>query len=133
MLYHCYVIFNLVVLFHFSTAFSSLDSLDHPVFLSQGYLLPFTHVNAMTVTNTERGITHKNLLLALESGYIHTIPKNLLDPRRSFQQTPQLEEEGLIPYVPELPLHPMAFVNYNKTGTVLFYSFYCLLFSMRIS
>ena len=106
--------------FHSSTAFSSLDSLDHPVFLSQGYLLPLTHVNAMTVTNTERGITHKNLLLALESGYIHMIPKNLLDPRRSFQQTPQLEEEGLVPYVPELPLHPMAFVNYNKTGTIQF-------------
>ena len=68
------------------------------------------------MTNTERGITHKNLLLALESGYIYTIPKNLLDPRRSFQHTAQLEEEGLVPYVPELPLHPMAFVNYNKTG-----------------
>jgi len=98
-----------------STAFSSLDSLDHPVFLSQGYLLPLTHVSTMSVTNTERGITHKNLLLALESGYIYTIPKNLLDPRRSFQHTAQLEEEGLVPYVPEMPLHPMTFVNYNKT------------------
>ena len=84
--------------------------------MSQGYLLPLTHVNAMSVTNTERGITHKNLLLALESGYIYTLPKNLLDPRRNFHHTAELEEEGLVPYVPELPLHPMTYVNYNKTG-----------------
>ena len=89
--------------------------------LSQGYLLPVTRVSAMAATNTERGITHKNLMLALESGYIYTIPKNMLDPRRSFEQTAELAEEGLMPYVPEIPLYPMAYVNYNMTGEFIFF------------
>ena len=99
-----------------STAFSSLESLDHPLVLSQGYLLPITSVSAMSVTNTERGITHKNLLMAIENGYLYSVPKNMLDPRRGFQQTAELAEEGLMPYLPELPLHPIAFINYNMTG-----------------
>ena len=34
--------------------------------------------------------------------------------------TVQDREEGLHPYIPELSLNPLAFINYNQTGETLF-------------
>ena len=70
----------------------------------------------MVATSTERGITNKNILFGLSSGYVVAVPKMFLDPRREFKQTKLLQEEGVPPYMPELPIFPQAFVNYNKTG-----------------
>ncbi len=43
------------------------------------------------------------------------MPKSLLDPRRTLEMTPQLQEEGLEAYSPELPLSTFAVLSYNKT------------------
>ena len=99
-----------------STAFSSLDLPPQPMVLQQSYIFT-TSVRTLSVTTTELGITHKNLLLGLQSGYIYSLPKNYLDPRRTFAPTPQDREEGLIAYVPEIYTNPIAFINYNQTGT----------------
>ena len=83
--------------------------------LQQSYIFPTT-IRTASVTITERGITHKNLLFGLQTGYILSLPKNFLDPRRKFVPDAQDREEGLHPYVPELILNPLAFINYNQTG-----------------
>ena len=83
----------------------------------------------MVSTTTERGITNKNILFGLRSGYVFALPKMFLDPRREFKQTKMLQEEGVPPYMPELPVHPQAFINYNKTGLCHFTSAkYCAIF-----
>ena len=85
--------------------------------LRQSYIFPTT-IRTMSITTTERGITHRNLLFGLQMGYVFSLPKNYLDPRRSFTVTQEDREEGLMPYVPEIPVSAQAFINYNQTGTV---------------
>lgn len=38
-----------------------------------------------------------------------------LDPRRPLASSPELREEGVIPYMPELPVPAEAIINYNQT------------------
>ncbi|EDO46898.1 predicted protein [Nematostella vectensis] len=97
-----------------STAFSSMDPPPHPMILHQSYVFPTT-IRTMTVSITERGITNKHLLLGLQTGYILSIPKNFLDPRRTFNPTQEDREEGLYPYIPEMTIMPQAYINYNQT------------------
>ncbi|KAL5105218.1 ER membrane protein complex subunit 1 [Taenia crassiceps] len=70
---------------------------------------------ALAVSLTERGITAKSLLFGLETGNLLELPKSLLDPRRSLDLTPELQEEGLEPYAPELPMSTLAIISYNLT------------------
>ncbi|KAM7539288.1 hypothetical protein Aperf_G00000057648 [Anoplocephala perfoliata] len=70
---------------------------------------------ALAVSLTERGITAKSLLFGLEAGSLLELPKSLLDPRRTLDVTPELHEEGLEPYVPELPISTLAIISYNQT------------------
>ncbi|VDO00169.1 unnamed protein product [Rodentolepis nana] len=70
---------------------------------------------ALAVSLTERGITAKSLLFGLEAGNILELPKSLLDPRRTLDHTPQLQEEGLEAYAPELPMSTLAIISYNQT------------------
>ena len=60
-------------------------------------------------------ITVMHFLVGLESGNLLELPKSLLDPRRSLNVTPELQEEGLEPYAPELPLSTLAIISYNLT------------------
>lgn len=53
--------------------------------------------------------------VGLEAGNILELPKSLLDPRRTLEHTPQLQEEGLEPYAPELPMSTLAIISYNHT------------------
>lgn len=48
-------------------------------------------------------------------GGIYGISKRIIDARRPLEMTPELAEEMLIPYRPELPIAPEDFVNYNQT------------------
>uniref|UniRef100_A0A158R7I7 ER membrane protein complex subunit 1 n=1 Tax=Taenia asiatica TaxID=60517 RepID=A0A158R7I7_TAEAS len=70
---------------------------------------------ALAVSLTERGITAKSLLFGLEAGSLLELPKSLLDPRRTLDVTPELQEEGLEPYAPELPMSTLAIISYNLT------------------
>lgn len=38
-----------------------------------------------------------------------------LDPRRPITVTSEMREEGVIPYMPELPIPSEAIINYNQT------------------
>ncbi|VDL65017.1 unnamed protein product [Hymenolepis diminuta] len=61
---------------------------------------------ALAVSLTER--------VGLEAGNIVELPKSLLDPRRTLEHTPQLQEEGLEVYAPELPMSTLAIISYNQ-------------------
>ncbi|VDD82910.1 unnamed protein product [Mesocestoides corti] len=87
-----------------------------PDILQRAYILASpVRSGAVSVSLTERGITAKSLLFGLETGNLLELPKSLLDPRRTLEVTPELQEEGLEPYSPELPLSTFAVISYNKT------------------
>lgn len=74
----------------------------------------------MAHTRTEKGITNKDILLALPSGGIMELPRLVLQPRLSQQHyTQQIQDEdGVIhslPYVPELPMPADMVINYNQS------------------
>ncbi|XP_022100616.1 ER membrane protein complex subunit 1-like [Acanthaster planci] len=97
-----------------STVFSSVDPPSAPLVLRQSYIQP-SALQSMAVTRTEKGITSSNILLALQSGGILALPKRFLDPRRPLQPTSEEKEEGLIPYLPELPIQHQSIINYNQS------------------
>uniref|UniRef100_A0A1B6KS38 ER membrane protein complex subunit 1 n=1 Tax=Graphocephala atropunctata TaxID=36148 RepID=A0A1B6KS38_9HEMI len=97
-----------------TTAFSSVWNPIQPMVERQSYILPAS-VEMMKETITEKGITSKHILVALNSGGVLELPWVLLDPRRPLAATPDLREEAVIPYVPELPNLPEAIINYNQT------------------
>lgn len=43
------------------------------------------------------------------------LPRAFLDPRRPIHPTQEHAEEGLIPYVPELPIPSETIINYNQS------------------
>ncbi len=74
----------------------------------------------MTHTRTEKGITNKDILLALPNGGVMELPRIVLQPRLSQQHyTHQIQDEdGVIhalPYVPELPMPSDMIINYNQS------------------
>lgn len=97
------------------TTFSSLErGLDKQLIHHASFIFP-TGILAMVDTVTEKGITNKHILLALPSGGILELPKAFIDARRPLHPTPEHREEGLIPYLPELPIASESFINYNKS------------------
>ncbi|KAF6210275.1 hypothetical protein GE061_013379 [Apolygus lucorum] len=97
-----------------TTAFSSMDAPIEPLIERQAYIFPHNIVT-MKETITEKGITSKHVLLALSSGGVMEMPWLLLDPRRSVAPTPEMREEGIVPYIPELGLPHEAMITYNHT------------------
>lgn len=55
--------------------------------------------------------------MSLSNGWIQELPRVFVDPRRPLvaAATPEMREEGIIPYLPELPVPPEAMINYNQT------------------
>ncbi|XP_054159039.1 ER membrane protein complex subunit 1-like [Oppia nitens] len=103
-----------------SSAFSSLTR--NPLLPSHveenTFIFP-TGIDVMADTVTERGITSKHILIFLPSGGLLELPKAFIDPRRPLKPTPEHMEEGLIPYIPELPIPAEGIINYNKTLTAI--------------
>nr|XP_053639999.1 ER membrane protein complex subunit 1-like isoform X1 [Cherax quadricarinatus] len=96
-----------------ATAFSSFGGRATPPILErQAYILPIG-VQATAHTTTEKGITTKFILFALQSGNVLQMSKWLLDPRRPTTGGPR--EEGLMPYMPELRISPHEMITYNHT------------------
>jgi len=98
-----------------STAFSSFTA-PLPFVDRQAYIYP-AHITAMKDTFSEQGMTAKHLLLSLSNGWIQELPRVFVDPRRPqvAAATAEMREEGIIPYLPELPIPPEAILNYNQT------------------
>ncbi|XP_029634121.1 ER membrane protein complex subunit 1 [Octopus sinensis] len=97
-----------------STAFSSLNPILAPLVTRQAYIFP-AYISNMAATVTEKGITSKHVIVALKFGGLLSVPKAFLDPRRPVTPTQQHMEEGIIPYMPEIPINIEAIVNYNKS------------------
>jgi len=97
-----------------STAFSSFHPPSPPIVMRQAYIFP-GHISAIATTVTEKGISSKDLLFALETGSILGLPKAIIDPRRPEVMSQEAREEGLIPYMPELPRPFDRMINYNQT------------------
>ncbi|XP_066948980.1 ER membrane protein complex subunit 1 [Macrobrachium rosenbergii] len=95
-----------------ASAFSSFSGHSTPLLERQAYIMPLG-VQAAAHTTTEKGITTKFILFALQSGGVVQMSKWLLDPRRPVTGGPR--EEGLVPYVPELRLLPQETITYNHT------------------
>ncbi|XP_047502304.1 ER membrane protein complex subunit 1-like [Penaeus chinensis] len=96
-----------------ATAFSSFGGRATPPILErQAFIMP-VGVQATAHTTTEKGITTKFILFALQSGAVLQMSKWFLDPRRPV--TGGQREEGLIPYMPELRLPPQEMITYNHT------------------
>ncbi|KHN87674.1 ER membrane protein complex subunit 1 [Toxocara canis] len=96
--------------------FNSLTPTLPPVIrtISQAYIFP-QGISALGVTETEQGLSTRSLLIAMPFGGVYGISKRIIDARRPLEMTPELAEEMLIPYRPELPIAPEDFVNYNQT------------------
>lgn len=97
-----------------STVWSSLDAPPLPLVERQSYILPVA-VAAMEETITEKGITNKHVLIGLTTGAVVEISWALLDPRRPVTSPEKAREEGIIPYMPELPMPHEIIINYNQT------------------
>ena len=121
-----------------STAFSSFAA-PQPLVDRQAYIYP-AHISAMKDTFSEQGMTAKHILrqylkswlyiiaqvnsysiyiytVGLTNGWIQELPRVFLDPRRPVvaAATPEMREEGIMPYLPELPVPAEAIINYNQT------------------
>ncbi|XP_053680149.1 ER membrane protein complex subunit 1 [Anopheles nili] len=97
-----------------STVWSSLDAPPLPMVERQSYILPVA-VASLKETITEKGITSKHILIGLATGAVAEMSWALLDPRRPVTSPEKAREEGIIPYMPELPLPHEILINYNQT------------------
>ncbi|XP_011303674.1 ER membrane protein complex subunit 1 isoform X2 [Fopius arisanus] len=95
-----------------TTVFSSLTTTRLPMVERQAFIFPAS-IESMRETITEKGITSKHILVALANGGILELPWMMVDPRRP--TNPELREEGVIPYMPEIPIHMDAIINYNQS------------------
>lgn len=87
-----------------------------PQVLQQSYILNTPpRSGGVTVSVTERGITAKNIILALQRNSLIELPKTFFDPRRSLDMTSELMEEGVHPYAPVLPFSDQAIITYNQS------------------
>ncbi|KAI9596273.1 hypothetical protein BDF19DRAFT_421811 [Syncephalis fuscata] len=97
-----------------SEVFSSFNP-HRPYVLSQMYTLPYG-VDAIGATTTRRGITTKQVLVALPSGQLFGISRRFIDARRSTDPLSEADrEEGLLPYEPAIPFNPSWVLSYNQT------------------
>ncbi|XP_046465087.1 ER membrane protein complex subunit 1 isoform X1 [Neodiprion pinetum] len=95
-----------------TTAFSSLTTTVLPIVERQAFIFPAS-IEFLRETITEKGITSKHIMVALANGGILELPWMLVDPRRPIN--PEMREEGVIPYMPEIPIQMDAIVNYNQS------------------
>lgn len=71
------------------TKFSSLNPPQPPIVMRQAYVFP-QGIAALAVTDTEKGITSRHLLISMPFGGILELSKAFLDPRRVL--TPTMEQ-----------------------------------------
>ncbi|TGZ49856.1 Uncharacterized protein DBV15_06607 [Temnothorax longispinosus] len=83
-----------------------------PIVERQAFIFPAS-IEHMQETITEKGITSKHIIVALANGGILELPWMMVDPRRPIN--PEMREEGVIPYMPEIPVHMDAIINYNQS------------------
>ncbi|KZC03992.1 ER membrane protein complex subunit 1 [Dufourea novaeangliae] len=95
-----------------TTVFSSLATTKLPLVERQAFIFPAA-IESMRETITEKGITSKHIIVALANGGVLELPWMMIDPRRPIN--PEIREEGVIPYMPEIPIQMDAIINYNQS------------------
>lgn len=91
----------------------SAYQLTPPVVQSKTFILPRA-VTAMSHSVTARGISHKNLLLGLNTHQLHALDMRHVSTRRPVNApTPAEKEEGLFQYQPFLQFVPTNMITYN--------------------
>ncbi|XP_078041863.1 ER membrane protein complex subunit 1 isoform X2 [Augochlora pura] len=95
-----------------TTVFSSLSTTQLPIVERQAFIFPAA-IESMRETITEKGITSKHIIVALANGGVLELPWKMVDPRRPIN--PEIREEGVIPYMPEIPIQMDAIINYNQS------------------
>ncbi|CAB3411059.1 unnamed protein product [Caenorhabditis bovis] len=93
---------------------SKLPTKKPPVVIANSYIYS-QEIDAMSVSETEQGLTTKSILIALPSGSIHEVSRKLLDATRPLELTAAMREEMMIGYVPELAIATEEMINYNQT------------------
>ena len=78
--------------------------------LGQSYTLS-SHVAALGVARTRRGLAARQVLVASPSGRLVALDRRFVDPRRPTKPTASDREEGLVPYSEALPLLPGAHIT----------------------
>ena len=92
----------------FTTTKDNLEVISKSFVFSQG-------ITAMTTSETEMGLTFRSLLISMPFGGILELPRRIVDSRRPLEMTPELREEMIIPYMPEIPIATEELLNYNQT------------------
>jgi len=74
----------------------------------------FRGIITMATTSTKFGMTTKDIILATSNNQIQSLPRRLLDPRRTKgKPTAQEAEEMLIQYEPNLPVDPRLIISHK--------------------
>uniref|UniRef100_H2ZLW1 ER membrane protein complex subunit 1 n=1 Tax=Ciona savignyi TaxID=51511 RepID=H2ZLW1_CIOSA len=96
---------------HNSTAFSSFEVRPSPI-VQQSYIFP-TGISCIGVSQTDKAITSRQILFGLKRGALLGLPRRFFDPRRPLTMEDSHREEGLVQYMPEIPIPPELFLSYN--------------------
>ncbi|KAJ2784150.1 hypothetical protein H4R18_001277 [Coemansia javaensis] len=96
-------------------AFSGLD-LAQPAVVTAAFAAPGP-ATALAATRTASHITTRDVVFALRSGALLSLPAPLLDPRRPVGAPPTADEqaEGLVQYAAPLPLDPRRVLSHVHT------------------
>ncbi|GAM26401.1 hypothetical protein SAMD00019534_095760 [Acytostelium subglobosum LB1] len=102
------------------TVFSSYDSNQDLIILQKTFVFPFI-IQTLSESISKKGITSKFVLVGLASGQILPIDKKWIDSRRPYpsEASPFDQEEGLIPYSPNLNFPHFLYITYNTTIPML--------------
>ncbi|CAK4661838.1 hypothetical protein LEN26_005748 [Aphanomyces euteiches] len=88
-----------------------------PIVLQKSFIYPAT-ITSLGVTVTSQGITPQFILVAQANGQIFKLARNFIDPRvPEGTPTPEQLSEGLIQYMPYVPVlaNALSMVTYNQT------------------
>uniref|UniRef100_A0A7E4VNT4 ER membrane protein complex subunit 1 n=1 Tax=Panagrellus redivivus TaxID=6233 RepID=A0A7E4VNT4_PANRE len=95
--------------------FNSLTTTKTPLeVISKAYVFS-QGVSAIQATDTVQGLSTRSLLIAMPFGGILEVSRRFADARRPIEMTPELREEMIVPYMPELPVATEELINYNQT------------------
>ncbi|GMT14592.1 hypothetical protein PFISCL1PPCAC_5889, partial [Pristionchus fissidentatus] len=72
-------------------------------------------IEAMGVSETEQGATTRSLVMALPFGGLFEVTRRFVDATRPVEFTQEMREEGMVPYMPEIPIATEDMVNYNQS------------------
>ncbi|EFA86054.1 hypothetical protein PPL_01290 [Heterostelium album PN500] len=100
--------------------FSSYDSNRNIIIKQKSFVFP-SHIQTLSESVSSKGITSKFILVGTISGQVLPIEKKWIDARRPYpsEATPFDQEEGLIPYHPNLNFPPYLYITYNTTIPLL--------------